>query len=199
MSNENDSSQTDRSITGVLDAWENEVEDGKSNVGSILRATGSRAAGPLLFLPALVMVSPVGAIPGVPIVLSTLIVLVAGQIVIGRESLWLPDFLRKREIPEDKVTSVIDTLRPYAKKTDKILGRRLTWLTGGAVPRVIAAICILLSILVYPATLVPLAVALPGAAIILLSLGLLTRDGVVVLLGLLLSAAAAAALLYWFL
>lgn len=171
-------------VEGVLTAWEEQVQQGPSNVGSLLRAAGSRAAGPMLFLPALVMVSPVGAIPGVPIVLCSLIILVAGQVVAGASSLWLPDVLVKRNIPEGQVSDVIEWLHPHARRVDRYLGQRLTWLAGSLMARVVACLCILLAALVYPLTLLPFAVALPGSAIMLLSLGLLTRDGIVMLLGL---------------
>lgn len=178
------------SVAGVLDAWEEQVRSGPSKVNSILRAAGSRAAGPLLFLPALVMVSPLGAIPGVPVVLSALIVLVAAQVIAGRKAIWIPEMLARRPIPEDRVSRVIDTLRPWAKRTDRVLGRHLSVLINPVMTRVVAALCILLALAVLPATLVPFAVALPGSAVILLSLGLLTRDGIVTLLGLALTAAA---------
>ncbi|MCK7615094.1 exopolysaccharide biosynthesis protein [Roseibium sediminicola] len=171
-------------IEDVLTAWGEEVQEGPSNVGSLMRAAGSRAAGPMLFLPALVMVSPIGAIPGVPIVLTTVIVLVSVQVLAGASSLWLPDVLVRRGIPEDKVQKIIDWLRPKAAWADRYLGRRLAFLAGGAMARAIAGLCMVLAVLVYPLTLFPFAVALPGGAIMLLSLGLLTRDGVVTLLGL---------------
>jgi len=179
-----------QSVEGVLTAWEQEVEEGTSDVGSILRAAGSRAAGPLLFLPALVMVSPIGAVPGVPLFLCTLIILVAAQVVAGRSSLWLPSVLIKRRIPEKKVVEVVEWLRPHAARADRYLGQRLTGLASAPVTRVIAGLCVLLALLVYPLTLLPLAVALPGSAIMFLSLGLLTRDGVVTLVGLAVAAAA---------
>ncbi|WP_051242483.1 exopolysaccharide biosynthesis protein [Stappia stellulata] len=178
--------------TGVLDAWEREVRQGRSDVDSIMRATGSRAAGPLLFLPALVMISPVGAVPGVPIVLSTLVVFVAAQILFGARSIWLPTKLRDRSIPEEKVSETIDWLRPGACRVDRILGQRLSGLTGDTMVRTIAALCIVLAGLVYPATLLPFAAALPGGAILLLALGLLSRDGVVILVGLVATAGAIA-------
>ncbi|SDU32314.1 exopolysaccharide biosynthesis protein [Stappia sp. ES.058] len=178
---------------GVLDAWEREIQRGNSDVDSILRATGSRAAGPLLFLPAMVMISPVGAVPGVPVVLSTLIIIVAAQLVLGAQSIWLPALIRKREIPEKRVSETIDRLRPYAHRLDRFLGRRLSILTGETMSRMIALLCIVLAVLVYPATLIPLAAALPGGAIMLLALGLLTRDGIVTLLGLISALGAIAA------
>ncbi|GAB4576888.1 MAG: exopolysaccharide biosynthesis protein [Roseibium sp.] len=183
-------------VCGVLDAWESEVRAGPSNVGSILRAAGSRAAGPLLFLPAFVMVSPLGAVPGVPVVLSGLIALVAGQVIAGRRSIWLPSALRDRGIPEEKVEASVETLRPYAGRADRFLGRRLSVLTGEVMTRVVAMLCIVLALLVFPATIVPFAVAFPGSAIILLSLGLLTRDGIVTLAGLAVTAVAIGAVGY---
>ncbi len=171
-------------IKEVLTNWEDEIEkEGRADVGSLLNASGSRAAGPLLFLPALVMISPIGAIPGVPIVLTTLTLLVAGQLVLGRTSIWLPSFVRNRGFPKQKVKSIIDKLTPYAERADRYLGQRLAMFAGETASRIVAAFCIFLSLLVYPATLLPFAVALPGSAILLLSLGLLVRDGVVTLVG----------------
>jgi len=171
-------------IEDVLRNRNEGVQKGPSNVGSILRAAGSRAAGPLLFLPAFVMVSPVGAIPGVPVVLCSLIILIAGQVVAGVSSLWLPNVLLRRRIPEDKVSRTIAWLRPKAAWLDRYLGQRLTWLTGDFMARAVACLCVGLAVLVYPLTLFPFAVAVPGSAIMLLSLGLLTRDGIVTLFGL---------------
>ena len=188
-----------KTIKGVLTNWEDEIEEeGRADVGSLLKASGSRAAGPLLFLPALIMISPIGAIPGVPIVLTTLTLLVAGQLVLGRTSIWLPAFVRNRGLPEQKVKSTIDTLTPYAERADRYLGQRLSQFAGETASRIVAAFCIFLSLLVYPATLLPFAVALPGSAILLLSLGLLVRDGVVTLVGLIVALAAIATVVYWF-
>ncbi|WP_165814804.1 exopolysaccharide biosynthesis protein [Labrenzia sp. 011] len=187
----------DESISGLLDAWEREVRNGGANAGSLLRVTGSRAAGPLLFLPAFAMVSPLGAIPGIHIGLSTVIVLVAVQVIIGSSEIWLPSFLRKRELPRDKMISAVERLRPHAKTVDRFLGRRLTFLTGNSMTRFVAGLCVLLAVLVYPATFIPVLPALPGGAIVLLSLGLLTRDGVVTLFGLVLSAVALGVLGYF--
>ncbi|EAV42321.1 hypothetical protein SIAM614_22107 [Stappia aggregata IAM 12614] len=187
-----------KTIKGVLTNWEDEIEEeGKADVGSLLKASGSRAAGPLLFLPALVMISPIGAIPGVPIVLTTLTFLVAGQLVVGRSAIWLPSFVRNRGLPKKKVTSTIDKLTPYAERADRYLGQRLSLLAGETASRIVAAFCIFLSLLVYPATLLPFAVALPGSAILLLSLGLLVRDGVVTMVGLIVALAAVATVVYW--
>jgi len=185
-------------VKGVLTNWEDEIEkEGRADVGSLLNASGSRAAGPLLFLPALVMISPIGAIPGVPIVLTTLTLLVAGQLVLGRTSIWLPSFVRNRGFPKQRVKSIIDKLTPYAKRADRYLGQRLAMFAGETASRIVAAFCIFLSLLVYPATLLPFAVALPGSAILLLSLGLLVRDGVVTLVGLMVALAAVATVVYW--
>ncbi|MEE4015051.1 exopolysaccharide biosynthesis protein [Roseibium sp. FZY0029] len=187
-----------KTIKGVLTNWEDEIEEeGKADVGTLLNASGSRAAGPLLFLPALVMISPIGAIPGVPIILTTLTLLVAGQLVVGRSAIWLPSFVRNRGLPKQKVTSTIDKLTPYAERADRYLGQRLSLLAGDTASRIVAAFCIFLSLLVYPATLLPFAVALPGSAILLLSLGLLVRDGVVTLVGLIVALAAVATVAYW--
>lgn len=184
------SNRSNSSVTGVLESLEDEVSSNGADVNAILNASGTRAAGPLLFLPAVVMISPVGAIPGVPIVLATLIILVSAQILIGSSRIWLPRFIRQRSVPKDKLLSMLDRIRPYARQVDRFLGNHLSILARPPMPRVVAFLCIMLALAVFPATLIPTAAALPGGAIALLSLGLLTRDGLVTLAGLLATGAA---------
>lgn len=60
----------------------------------------------------------------------------------------------------------------------------------------IAAIAILLSLTFYPLAIVPMGVSAPSAAIVLLSLALTARDGLLAAAGYLVAAASAGLLVY---
>ena len=86
----------------------------------------------------------------------------------------------------------------YIQMVDKILQPRLTILVSSPVNRIVALICMIMALTMFPLALLPFAVAIPGISIALLALGLTARDGLVVLLGFICSAAALGLLAYWF-
>lgn len=54
------------------------------------KAFGKRSYGPFLLVPALIEISPVGGIPGMPTVLAATIIPFAALMVFGRKYIWLP-------------------------------------------------------------------------------------------------------------
>ena len=177
-------------LTDLVQQLRDQADGGPVTVADVVDATGSRALGPLLFFPALLAMSPVGAIPGVPAVFAAVIILVAGQSLVSRNHLWLPDVIGKRELSADKLKRFLDKSEAVARRVDRILGNHLTFLVQQPAPKIVAALCILLALTMIPLELVPFAVAVPAGAILLFSIGLVTNDGVVIAVGLTAAAAA---------
>lgn len=151
-------------------------------VGDVVEAVGPRATGPLLFVPALIAMSPIGAIPGAPVVLATVIVAVAAQGLIARDHIWLPARLRRQRVSADRLKAALDRAERWVRPIDRNFGHRLTVLTGEPARIGVMLACIPLAVSMIPLGLVPFAVALPAATIVLLSIGMILRDGVVVAL-----------------
>ncbi|BAM03893.1 exopolysaccharide biosynthesis protein [Phycisphaera mikurensis] len=185
-------SEDSRDLEDVLDTLKEEAdgqEDGRLTLGEVIDAFRHRPAGTLLLVPAVVMVSPLGAIPSVPTVTAALVALIAAQMLFARSTPWVPGFLRHRGLAPERVISAVDKSRPVARFLDRFIRPRLQPLTGEIGRRVIAIVCVLLSVLTPPLELVPFAVYLPGTAILLLSLALVGRDGLLAAVGLALAAA----------
>lgn len=156
---------------------------GKIIVGDIVKALESRGFGPLLFIPAFVMVTPVGAIPGMPSVLATLVILIAGQMLFGRQHPWVPGFIANLKLSTKKYKKSIEKAKPVISFIEKVSRKRLAVLTHDTAQRVIAFTSVFLACTVPPLEIVPFAVFVPGTALLLFSLGLILRDGLVTLLG----------------
>ena len=62
------------------------------SVRELREVVGRRSFAPLLLAASIVGFTPLGGIPGVPTTLATIVVIIAVQIVMGFESLWLPRF-----------------------------------------------------------------------------------------------------------
>lgn len=82
-----------------LEADLEHVPGGTVDFGRIVDALGEGAHGTLLVLLALPNLIPIPLVPGSTTITGTLIVAVAAQLMIGRRSLWLPGFVRRREMP----------------------------------------------------------------------------------------------------
>ena len=138
---------------------------------------GRRSFAPLLLAASIVGFTPLGGVPGVPTALATIVVIIAVQIVMGLESLWLPRFLLDREIEGKKLVRGAKSLRRVARATDRAIRPRLTFLTERPASYAIAVVCVLIALTVPPLELVPFVDIPLWAALVAFSLALLAHDG----------------------
>lgn len=178
-----------KKLGDLLDDLDAEVEgDDSLAVKDILDAFGSRAFGPLLAVPGLIGLSPLGAVPGAPAVIAVFVMLVAAQHMVGLDHPWLPKKLKKRSVPKKKWEKARDRVRPWLKRIDALIQPRLQWLTGTIAQRIISLVVIALAISMFPLGFIPFAVAAPAGAVLLFGLAISARDGLAMVLGLLATA-----------
>lgn len=167
-------------------------EHDEVTIGQLRDAIGQRSYGPFLLVPALIEISPLGAVPGVPTALAAIIILFAVQMLFGSESFWLPGFVERRTTSGKKLVSATEKLRGTAERLDRWFHGRLRQLTRGVWVKIAAALCILLALTVPPLELLPFASTVPMAAVAMFGLALLVHDGLLMLFGIGLSAVALA-------
>jgi hypothetical protein len=141
-------------------------------------AVGRRSFAPLLLLASLAGFTPLGGVPGVPTTLAVIVILVAGQVALGYQTLWAPRVLLDRKIAAHKLQTSARALKPFARTVDRVIRPRLPFLTGPPYSSVIAVTCILLALTVPPFELVPFVDIPLWAAIVAFSLALFAHDGV---------------------
>lgn len=161
-------------------------------VGDVVEALGNRGFGPFLVVIPLIDISPIGSIPGLPTALAVVIVLIAGQMALGREHLWLPGFVERRAIAADKVKKATKKVRGLARFLDRWFHGRLPALTKGPFVRAAAIGCIVMALCVPPLELLPLATTAPMLAIAAFGLALTVRDGALMIAACVIAAAAVA-------
>lgn len=164
-------------------------EDGRVSVAEAIEVIGNRSFGPLLLVPGLIGLSPIGAIPGVPGVMAIIVMFVAGQILVGRDHAWLPEALARRSIETARLRRVVNAIHPYARRVDDFLSPRFTGLTTGFFFYVLAALCLLVAVVTPVIELIPLAGIVPNAAIVAYGLAITAHDGLWALVAFLFSAA----------
>lgn len=165
----------------------NDVENGSNgshvSVGDLIKSIESRGFSALILLPALLTFLPTGALPGVPAICAVLIILFAGQRLFGLKQVYLPKKLMKLSIKKSKLDFILRKSKPALKFADRFIESRFDFMCNPITERIIAGLCILLALTFFPLAIIPFAVMPSCAAIILMALGLLARDGLLVIIG----------------
>ncbi len=150
-------------------------------VGDVLDDFGGRSFGPFIMIPALLEITPVGGIPGVPTALALFIALIAVQLLMGRDHVWMPQFVQHRAVGSNKLHKSIRKLRGLSEFLDRHSHGRLEGLTQGPAIKVVAVAILALCCAVPPLEFLPFASSIPMLAIAILGLALTVRDGALVL------------------
>ncbi|MEM8850571.1 MAG: exopolysaccharide biosynthesis protein [Pseudomonadota bacterium] len=169
-------------LTSIIDNVLRQCEGDTVSVGALASASGRAGLLPLILLPALIAVSPISIIPLVPTFCGILIALASLQLAVGRRSLWLPGWLSRRALPAARVADGMRRVRPAAGWVDRRTRRRLALLTIPPLSWSVALACAACGLAMPFLELVPMSATLLGATVMLMALGLLVRDGLMILL-----------------
>ena len=122
--------------------------------------------------------------PPIPLICGLLLALVAVQIVFGREAPWLPRQLMNRSMARTDVEKAVGRAVPVFRRLERISRPRMTFLDTPLAMRLMGAVILVLSLGLLFAP--PFVGQIPlGLAVCLVGLGLVERDGFVVVGGLL--------------
>jgi len=144
---------------------------------------GVRSFAPIILAIGLLAITPIDSIPTLPTTFGIVIFLTAGQMLIGRRSLWLPRFVAERAVQADRLLKALRWLEPSADKADRWLGMRLTAFTQGPFLIAIAICCASLAALMPVLELLPLVSTVPALAFAAFGIALLMHDGLAAIIG----------------
>ena len=180
-------------LSDALDRLESAVDGDHIAVSTVVERLGRNSFATLMLVFSLVSTSPASAIPGVTSAVGCIVFLLVSQMLAGRESVWLPDVIMRRQMSSAKLCKGIRWLRQPVSFVERLLRTRLEfmfhrpWRWMPLVP--ILCLAMFMPFLEF----VPMSGSIASAIIAFYAAGLLMRDGVVVLLalGLLLGGAGA--------
>lgn len=154
------------------------------SVGDILEMVGRRSFGPILLVAGLVTLAPlVGDIPGVPTIMGIIVFLVAIQILLRREKLWLPNTILKQSVKKEKLRNALDKLDKPARYIDNLLKPRLQRMTTGTMVYPAALVCLFISLAMPLMEFIPFSANFAGAALTAFGLSFTAKDGLMALFG----------------
>jgi hypothetical protein len=172
---------SDGPLAPIVEEVEDRADSGQPvSVETVEKAAGEQVAGPLLLVPALIAMTPLTVVPGVPSLIALNTVLVAGQIALGRKSIWLPKWLRSRKLSSKHTKKLLKLLKPLGKVADKMVKPRLQFLTAWPLRRIGAGLCVLVGACMPMTEVIPFTSTWLGATIATYALAITAKDGLLV-------------------
>lgn len=152
---------------------------------SVIASFGRASFMPILLLPALAVVTPLSGIPLFSSLMGMVIALVSVQMLLRRRSLWLPDWILRREVRGEVLAAAFTRIRPVAVWVEGHTAQRFRAFVHRPLVWIPQALCFVSGLLMPLLEFVPFSSSAVGVGVTLLALGMLTRDGVLTVIGLL--------------
>ncbi|MQY41522.1 exopolysaccharide biosynthesis protein [Epibacterium sp. SM1969] len=174
-----DAMSQDVAISDRLHRLSMDAGDGDVSLNWILAQLHERAFG--LFLLILALPCCIPFLYGIPQIVALPLMFVSVQILLGRRVPWLPGKLGERSVSADSLKNLSNRAGPWLRRIESLSRPRLSLLTNPPLDRVLGAALVLFS----ASILVPLpgTNTVPGFAVVIVAMGLLQRDGILVIVG----------------
>ncbi|WP_311273649.1 MULTISPECIES: exopolysaccharide biosynthesis protein [unclassified Rhizobium] len=162
---------------------------GGLSLGEVMATMGPAGMAFAILILALPALTPV---PGpIGIIFGTALAVVAAQIAIGRSTVWLPRFLKDRRLSAKVLELIVRHTAPHVSRVERLVrADRLKVLTGPFAQMLIGLPILMMAVAI--ALPIPLGNFLPVISLVVLSIGLMEKDGLITLVGVILSVIAAA-------
>ncbi|MCR9148952.1 MAG: exopolysaccharide biosynthesis protein [Rhodobacteraceae bacterium] len=163
------------------------LAEGRERVSldALLATIGTRGFGPPIVVLALLLILPVGMVPGMPGAVALTLAAIAVQLGLGRRCLRPPRRLREARIAARHLRAVIGRLRPLARRSERVLRPRLPRLTASRLAALtLAAALLATAAVVFVLGFIPGLPFMLAWPLLLIGLGLTARDGLAVAIGL---------------
>ncbi|PCJ97481.1 MAG: hypothetical protein COA45_09425 [Zetaproteobacteria bacterium] len=151
------------------------------SIDDLLNAVHERGFGLLLLILSIPMALPIPVPPGINVLLASPLILLTAQQAIGRHTVWLPTWMRKKTIKRKKMSAMIQTILPWTARIEKLIKPRLEFVTLGLFSHLIGVFGLIMALTICVP--LPLTNTVPSLGIALMAVGVITRDGLAVLAG----------------
>lgn len=171
------------SLEQLLDRLD-EAREGQEQVSMerLMDTIGRRSFGPLLLLIGIILVSPLSGIPGLPSTMGVAVFLLSSQMLLRRKRIWLPEWILRRNISQEKFARAARWMRRPARFIDRLLRERLSFLVDGPASWLLALVCLLVAVTLPLLEPVPFAASSAGVALTCIGLAMIAHDGVFALI-----------------
>lgn len=167
--------------TQLIDDVVNKTSSDRILIKDLVDAMDSVGFGLVIMIFAFGLIIPLP--PPFPSIISLPLLVFSVQMVMGYASPKLPKRFAKLSVKRSVLAMLTKKSSPYIHKVERILRPRLLFMTSANAERVIGVFILIFS--TFVTVPLPLSNFIPGLGVLIISFGLLGKDGLVVLLGIL--------------
>jgi len=164
-------------LSHVLDQVESSVHGDSITIKEVTETLGNKSFSSLMLAVSLISTSPASAIPGVTATVAVIVFILVVQMIIGRESVWLPDFITGRRLSTAKLCKGLKWLRKPVRYVEGFLKPRFTFLFHRRWLWLPLTLILALTLLMPFMEVIPMSGSVASAVIAIFAAGLLMRDG----------------------
>lgn len=175
------------SVCGELYQLIEEHPGEEIKVVTLVKAMHEKGFGLLMMILVLPNCIPIPIPPGGSTVFSVPLLFLTIQMVCGRRSPWLPEWLKQKHISQSFMLKLLNIVSPRLNKLERMMKPRMAFAETKVGEKLTGMFWLLFSISI--AVPLPMTNFIPGVGILISSLGLIGRDGYVMLLGFLVGSA----------
>ncbi len=168
-------------LSDVLDQLASVIDGDYITFDEVIDKLGRRSFASLMLVFALICTSPASAIPGVTTMVAVIVFILTVQMIAGRKSVWLPDFITRRQLSAAKLEKGIAWLRRPVRFVERFVKVRLTFVFDPPWFWVPLILILCLTIFMPFMEVIPASGSIASAVIAIFAAGLLTRDGALVM------------------
>lgn len=175
--------RSNRAASEVLEdasrRYQESAEADRVSIGELMEVLHERGFGILLIIcviPACIPLPlPFTGVVGFPLMWLSL------QMIWGADHPWLPSWINRRTFKRNVLAMMVSKASPMMRKIEKLLRPRMAFASSESGEKVMGLLCFIFAFCI----LIPLPWTnlIPGYGILVMSLGLISRDGVIMLLG----------------
>lgn len=170
-------------LDGIFGDLQEAAEQAEAlTAAQILDVIGARGFGPVLVVLSFFLILPVGMVPGMPAVVGLLMFLIGLMLVLGRKRLHLPRKVGALSLASHRIIALTTRVRPLAARLRGVLHPRLSFLAASR-PALVAIGLLLMGTgaIIFAVGFIPFLPFFMALHVLLIGLGLTTRDGVAIL------------------
>ncbi|WP_265017814.1 MULTISPECIES: exopolysaccharide biosynthesis protein [unclassified Wolbachia] len=163
----------------------NNNDNDKVTLFDIKTALHERGFGILIIIFSLPLSVPIPVPPGYTTILSIPLILFSLQLLFGFDSPWMPNWLERKSFQRSTLALVVEKTSPTLKKIEKFMKPRMSFIFRGPGENILAFIMLLCALSI--AIPLPLTNFIPAIGTTLISLGIMSKDGFLSIMGVLVS------------
>lgn len=158
--------------------------DAEVSIGTILAGLGERSFAWSILLFAMLNLVPMPF--GSNMVTAIPLILLTGQLALGYSRIRLPAAIDRRTVSRDRFRRMVIRLKPVMRPIERIVHPRHSWLFHPRAERVTGLLLFAVSLVLFAP--IPMSGWIPAFALFVTALGLVERDGLIVMIGLVIGA-----------